>query len=679
MRSSGSSLLVLALGLTSACAVSAQRREVHTRRPDLTLEPQRALPFWASTELIEARCESDLLEGKRLQNAAIVSTGTIGALYAFNDLLILVSNLSNQMDLVAQVHPDENVRRAATSCNQNQRSQLERLVADKIIYDAIQNVDRRQLPLPAIRFLDKEVRAFQLMGVDKDPETRKELTKLERKIDKLRRDFVQTLQEDIRSIRVRPDQLDGLPPEFLASHPTESNGLITITTRYEDYIPIQTYARNEDVRAALAKAFFSRGHPQNSNTLRELLRARHTYATLLGFKNWADYTAQDKMLKSSRDILAFTNSAARAAQPQMRNDLRQLLGAKRRDNPGARSFNIWDLRYYLERRRESLKLKADFQAARQYFSTDAVVDGSLKLFAELFGLKITPEQTAHVWHPSVTRYRVEYDGQPLGYFFLDLYNRDDKYPGAAMFPIALGISEGQIPTAALVCNFPSSQTSDGLMEHHQVVTFFHEFGHLLHYLFARSSRWASLSGLNIEWDFVLAPAQVFEEWAWSPKVLKRFALHSRTGEPIPAELVKRLQAARGLSVGVQAMQQVFYQALSLILHTKDPADLKLATITQNVQEKYSPFPFIDDTHLYANFYQLGEYGSLMYTHQWSLARAKDILTRFQVKSLLNRRVAQRFVKHVLVPGGTIPAAKMLETFLGRKTNEEAYRAWLSPR
>ena len=215
------------------------------------------------------------------------------------------------------------------------------------------------------------------------------------------------------------------------------------------------------------------------------------------------------------------------------------------------------------------------------------------------------------------------------------------------------------------------------MEHSQVVTLFHEFGHLIHHLLARGSDWVTLSGINVEWDFVEAPSQLLEEWAWNPTVLARFARHHKTNEAIPEALVEKMKAASEFGKGLHIMRQIFYQAMSFYLHNRNPAKMELVGFTKQMQRKYSPYPYVEGTHVYASFGHLNGYSSMYYTYQWSLALAKDIFTKFAANGILDPKTAQDYREKILRPGGTKDAKALVSDFLGRESNLDAYKKWIA--
>jgi thimet oligopeptidase len=360
----------------------------------------------------------------------------------------------------------------------------------------------------------------------------------------------------------------------------------------------------------------------------------------------------------------------------MRSDLDEILARKRKDAPKAEVVKVWDRFYYVKKIQQE-QFGVDSQEVRKYFDYEKVRDGILAVNQELFGVRFERVADAAVWHESVLAYNV-FDGDRLvGRFNLDMHPREGKYGHAAMFNVVTGITDRQLPIASLVCNFPQpGAEGPALMEHGDVTTFFHEFGHLMHHLLGSGYRWANLSGISCEWDFVEAPSQILEEWAWNADVLARFARHHETGETIPADLVKKMREADEFGKGVHVMRQMSYAALSFNYHNADPAGIELLPRLKEILAKYSPYPYEEGTHEYANFGHLEGYSSMYYTYMWSLVIAKDLFTRFEKEGLMNPAVAADYRKFVVGAGGAVDASDMVEGFLGRPTSFDAFEAYL---
>jgi thimet oligopeptidase len=296
-----------------------------------------------------------------------------------------------------------------------------------------------------------------------------------------------------------------------------------------------------------------------------------------------------------------------------------------------------------------------------------VREGLLDVTGRLFDLEYRPADVP-VWHPDVTAYDVYADGERRGRIYLDLHPRDAKFKHAAQFDLVAGIAGRQLPEGVLACNFSKS-----LMEHQHVVTLFHEFGHLLHHVLGGRQRWARFSGVATEWDFVEAPSQMLEEWAWDTDILQTFA-RDESGTPIPAELADNMRAAKDFGKGMYVRGQIFYTALAYALHHDLPADH--TAVARELQARYDMVEFMDGTHFQASFGHLAGYTSAYYTYMWSLVIAKDLFSAFDPADLFDAAVARRYRDRILAPGGSKDAADLVEDFLGRPFSFDAFAGWL---
>jgi thimet oligopeptidase len=255
-----------------------------------------------------------------------------------------------------------------------------------------------------------------------------------------------------------------------------------------------------------------------------------------------------------------------------------------------------------------------------------------------------------------------------------MHPREGKYKHAAQFPLKDGVRGIQLPEGVLVCNFPEG--APALMEHDDVVTMFHEFGHLMHHVLGGHQPWITQSGVATEWDFVEAPSQMFEEWAWTHETLARFARHHETGEVIPQELVDKMRRADKFGLGTATVQQIFYAAISLAFHRADPDALDQLTEVKRLQKQYTPFAYVPGTKFHASFGHLVGYSAMYYTYQWSLVIAKDLLTPFERAGLMATDVTRAYRDKVLVPGGSRDAAELVRDFLGREYDFAAFERYL---
>ena len=384
---------------------------------------------------------------------------------------------------------------------------------------------------PAARhYLEHTLLEYRLAGVDRDAATREKIKALQDKITELGLVFERTVHDDVRSIAVDRKQLDGLPPDFLAAHAVDAQGHVKITTDPPDAYPVRQFANDADVRRRLFLAANSVGYPANGATLRQLLATRAELAHLLGYATWADLAMADLMMQSPAKLRQFLQQIDDASrEPGSREDAALLAFARQRD-PQLTRISAADQRYWQEQYRRST-FSFDSQSVRPYFPYDAVERGVIATAARLFHIEIRPVSAVRAWHPSVTAYDV-YDGKvQLGRIYLDMHPREGKDKWFSTQLLNAGIGHRQLPEGALVCNFPGGKPGDpGLMQYSDVVTFLHEFGHLMHHVIGGQNAFAGAGAFFVESDFIEAPSQMLEEFFHDYGVCwKSFAHHYQTG------------------------------------------------------------------------------------------------------------------------------------------------------
>jgi thimet oligopeptidase len=636
-----------------------------------------AMPLYDTAEQYAAACRAALADARTRLKALETSDGATtvdGALQPANDMWRLIANAWNEANLVENVHPDPAFRKAADDCDQEFAKLSAEINLSRPLYERIAAVDVAHEDAPTQYSLSKIVRDFKRAGVDRDEDTRTKIRAVVEELNTLSQNFSRTARDDVRSIAlVSADDLVGLPDDYIAAHPPGLDGKIRITTDYPDYFPFMTYAASDAERKALRIAQRSRGFPQNAETLKAILAKRYELARLLGYRDYASYITEDKMVQSPERAQAFVDQVAKMVKDQVAADKALLLKRLQASDPKATAVEAWQYPYLAEQERKE-RYAVDAKELRTYFLFAGVREGMFQLTENLFGIEIK-DWNAAVWAPGVTAHEIWQDGKVIGRFYLDLFPREGKYKHAAHFPIHPGIEGKQLPLSVLVCNFPGASDPKALMEHGDVVTFLHEFGHLLHAQFAGHGKWANNSGISTEWDFVEAPSQLLEQWAYDYGTLKTFAINA-AGQPIPEDLVKQLNRARKFGEGLDTATQTFYAALSLAYYDRDPASFELDPMMIELENAYSPFAYVPGTHFYASFTHLDGYSAMYYTYQWSLAIAHDLFTRFQKGGLDNRELSLAYRKAILDPGGSKPADQLVSDFLGRPFSLDAYRDWL---
>jgi len=604
------------------------------------------------------------------------SADPLTSLDEFDSASALLADASARASLTRSVHPDEAMRTAATACESEVDKANTELTLDRAIYDRMAALTIDRADAATRYYVEKTLRDFRRAGVDKDEPTRARIKALREELVTLGQQFDDNIAGDVRTIELSTKDLDGLPDDFKRSHAPAANGAVTLTTNNTDYQPFMVYSTSATARAAFWKLYRLRGHPKNGPVLQRMLEARQELAAKLGFATWADYITGDKMIGTPQHVAEFVDRITAAAERRMKSDYASVLSRRQKDVPGASFVDAWDSSFYQE------KIKAeqydfDSQAVRPYFEYSRVKQGVLDITGQMFGITYRPVKDAAVWHEDVEVYDVLEGDSVLGRIYLDMFPRDNKYKHYAQFTLANGKQGRMLPEGVLVCNFPRPGAEPALMPHSDVKTFFHEFGHLLHHVLGGHTRWEGLAGVATEWDFVEAPSQMLEEWVWSPVILQTFAKHYQTGEPIPAGLVRRMKAADEFGKGLAVRQQMFYASISLQLHRRDPKGLDMPKVVAELQEKMTPYKFVEGTFFEESFTHLNGYSAIYYTYMWSLVIAKDMFTVFATEGLLDRATAQRYRKYVLEPGGSEPAADLVKNFLTRPYSFKAFEDWLN--
>jgi thimet oligopeptidase len=622
-------------------------------------------------EFLAQRCDQQLETARRtVEVLGRTHDDAEMTLARWNTVTLSVLNATAAATVIRQAHPDAELRERAELAEQEASALGFSLRQDRGLYEALEAVDADVLDPAASRMLAMSLREFRRAGVDLDAGRRRELRELGERCTTLTQQFERNLNSDVRAVAVRPEQLDGLPDEYVAAHPPGRDGSVVITTEYPDALPFLSLASDAEARLSVATAFESRGWPENDAVLRELFELRARRARLLGFDGWADYDASVKMIGSGTAIRQFIDQLTLAAAPVAEREARELSQRMHQDHPHRAQLTWADVPYYTEVLRRE-RFGVDGREVSRYLSCDKVVAGLLEVTAELFGLEYVAVPGAPAWHPDVITVDVLGDGTLLGRVHLDLHPRPGKFTHDAHFPLVRGVEGLQLPQSVLLCNVPRDA-----LQHDDVVALFHEFGHLLHSVLGGHVPWARDSGVATERDFVEAPSQMLEEWARDPAVLRRFAT-DRDGNPISYDLVTRMRDADSFGRGCFVVQDLAWAEMAYTMHEEIPKDL--TACAHAALARHTPVAPVPGTHLHTSFGHLADerYGSGYYAYLWSLVIAKDLFSAFDPDDLQAPGPARRFRDVVLAAGGSRDATDLVESFLGRPVRTEAFDRWLN--
>jgi thimet oligopeptidase len=579
--------------------------------------------------------------------------------------------------LMQQVHPDAAFRDRATEMVQKASAAQVALALNRGVYDALSALDVSKADDATRYYVKRQLLEFRLAGVDKDDATRAQIKKLNDEVTEQQSMYDRNIADDQKKVELKnASELDGLPQDYIDRHKPGADGKIYVGMNYPDALPALKFSKSDDLRYRLFQAFQTRAYPMNTEVLKKLMKTRYEIATLLGYSSWADYNAADKMIKTGGNIGDFIQKIDTAARPAAEREYAMLLAEKQKTDPGAKDVKEYEVSYLSELVRRS-QFNFDSQSVRPYLPYQEVKKGILDTAATLFHVTFRQEENVPAWDASVETWDVLDGGKMIGRFYLDMHPRPGKFSHAEMVPRLDGIKGKQMPEAILVCNFPKPTADDpGLMEYNDVVVFFHEFGHLVHWILGGNQPWAGISGISMEADFGEAPSQMLEEWMHSPQVLASFAHHYKTGEPIPAELVERMNRASAFGRGIWVTSQDEYTAISYDLYKSNPEGVDPDAVTTAAQKHYTLFTPIPDTHMYASFGHLASYSSAYYTYLWDKVIAEDFFGQFDHQNLLAGPAPMRYRRTVLEPGGSVSANDLVRNFLGRGQNMNAFQKWI---
>lgn len=657
--------LLAATALTSASPAAAD--VLATMGPILAEAPDAAT--------LDAKCDSYVAAVESRQQALERETGAAtidGTLTRYDEVIALLNAGLGEFTLYQEVMADQPRRDAGASCQVRLSALASKLSLSRPAYDRLKAIDPAGSDQATALYLSRTLAAFERSGVALDEAQRTRVQALNEQLAQLGTEFDSNIANGRQVIRVDPELLAGLPDDFIAAHPPGDDGKVEISTDTTDYQPVMTYAENDALRRQLSEVYNRRAYPANDAVLRQIFTLRQELATILGRPNYATLVLEDKMVNSPAKVQELLTEMAAAARPAAMRDYEKNLEVLRELRSGAERIEFWQTGWL------SPKVQQKFyaynpQEARQYFAYDNVRDGILQLTEDLFGIDIRPWNTP-TWDAEVEAYEMVENGKVIGRFYFDSHPRPGKYTHANMIPLRPG-TDGEPPVGVLVMNFPDGDHSTGLMEHSQVTTFLHEFGHMIHGMFGGHTRWFGQSGVATEWDFVEAPSQMLENWVYDYDTLARFAVN-KDGQTIPRELVERMNHARYFNLGLGDMTQLGYANISLQYHQNPvPADLGAATRTW--RDEYAVIPAPDWVQFQDAFNHLNGYSAIYYTYRWSKVIADDLFTRFSAEGLRNPQTALAYRHAVLDPGGTKPAAELAHDFLGRDVSIDAYRAELA--
>lgn len=620
---------------------------------------------------VKTGCDAYLARAAALQAAFEAMTDGPDTLRRYDDILHVLEAAQSDANIIGQTGATAAIRDAARACNGAVGNRLTAINLSRPIYDRLKAVPMPVDPAPR-RILTRTLKAYERAGVVSDAAARTRITALQEKITEAGLAFEANIANGRKAVTANPAELTGLPADFIKAHPPGPDGMVTITTEYPDLRPVLNYAASDDLRHRLSLANGNRA-PDNEAVLTDLLNMRDALARELGRPDFATLILENRMLATPAKVRALLDDAAAATQGASDRDYARMLARLRRIDPSATSVPEWSLNYVQALIRTE-DYAVDPQEVRRYFAYDNVKKGIFRLTEDLFGVQVRP-WAAKVWNPDVEAFEMVDNGTVIGRFYLDSHPRPGKYSHARITPIRYGIAGRALPVAALITNFPKGGHATGMMEHRDVETFLHEYGHLLHVIFSGQQDWQQVNAFTVERDFSEAPSQMLENWVWDYDTLRQFAVDA-DGKVIPKDLVEKMNRARYFADAFAARRDLGLSNVSLSYHG-GPAPADLTAAFRLAWDRYAIPPVMDGIKRQDSVTHLNTYSAAYYTYTWSKVIATDLFTAFQDRGLHDRATAMRYRQLVLAPGGSKPAAELVSDFLGRPVSMDAYRVQMN--
>ncbi len=537
------------------------------------------------------------------------------------------------------------------------------------------------------RLLEFTLRDYRRAGMSLPKAKRDRLAAIEKRLQKIGTEYERNIYEDESIVPLRPEDLKGVPEEALAEVP-RANGLLLLKPDGPLFDRILDTCENADTRQRVWTVFKRRGGIKNVALLEEAIRLRSEMSALLGYANLVEYATEPRMAKNAATVAKFFDELRPVVRRKASLDYGEFLEAKHADTGSAGApLYSWDYSFYKNKLLRE-RYAVDNQKIAEFFPVQQVFDGLFQVASRIYGITFKDVTSSAkslglpVWHADVRLWEVtdQATKKTLGHLYTDLFPRPNKYDHAACWGLrprkVWANGKVQLPLAALVCNF-TKPTADkpALMQHPEVVTFFHEFGHGLHNLLTETS-YARFSGTSVSQDFAEAPSQMFENWVWEPSVLQLFAKHHQSGEPLPAETLQSMQRAQTLGSGLETEHQIYYALVDQRYHTAPGGKVDTTKVGIDMLPEIELYPRPEGTYYQASFGHFMGYEGSYYSYIWSLVYAQDMYERFREKGPLDPGVGMDYRKKVLSRGGSMDEFAMLRDFLGREPRAEAFRRHL---
>ena len=597
---------------------------------------------------------------------------------AYTSYWFVPKNLS----LLAYFHADPAVREAAARLETKGSQTKAAVFARKDIYRALKEYadTNPRLAHEDARLMVKWLERYERAGMALSDKEAAEYARLNtERLNKITQ-FNVNLNNYQDELHVTREELDGLGETYINRLGRTDDGKYIVTLKYPDYNPFMASAKSEKARKALQEKFARRGGKENVTLLEDTLELRRRQAALLGYKQYPDYVLPVRMAKNYKTLEKFLKGLQKEVTPLAQKELKEYLKFKE-ETTGQKADEMpaWELPYW-ENEYKKKYYQVDNDKIKEYFQADRVIAGMFDIFGNLFGVTFEKADLP-TWHPDVLVYQIKdkKSGELISNFYLDMFPREGKYTHAATWSFVdrFQLPDGsyQTPSVVIAANFtPAGNGVPALMEHSEVETLFHEFGHVLQMSMA-TSKYATLTGDNVAWDYIETHSQLLENWAWQPQVIKQISAHYKTGEPLPDEMIDALVKSKKAGAATAFIRQNFLGQFDVAAHAADKR-VDTTKLYAQMMKDITGIPMTPGTYPQASFGHImsltDPYDVGYYVYAWSLVIAQDIFSQFQQQGLFNAELGARLREYVYTPGTVYDENEMVEKFLGRPYNDKAF-------
>jgi len=591
------------------------------------------------------------------------------------------------LQLPAMVALDKDLRDASSEAEKLLDEFSVEMAMRKDVFDSIlafsKTDEAKSLSPEHQRYLEKAVTDGKRNGLHLSEEAREEIKNVKKRISELGISFNKNLNEDTTFLMLEEAELTGVPEDLVKSFEKDpETGKLKVTMKYPHFFPVTRKCNNPNTRLTMEKTYQSRCMKENTEILEEIVTLRQKEAKLLGYENHAAYIQEVRMAKDPATVKSFLGELGVKLKPLWEEEQKVLLQMKEAEAKElgfefSGKLDFWDFRYYMAMVEEK-QYAVDQEKLKEYFPMEVVTAGMMDIYQKILGLKFTKLEDVEVWHEDVEMWKVDdlQSGENIGFFYLDLYPRDGKYGHACMMQLQPGCldkdGKRQKSVVVMLTNF-SKPTKDkpSLLDHKEVETYFHEFGHVMHGICSKTNT-SRFFGTNVERDFVEAPSQMLENWVWQEESLRLMSRHYKDGTPLPKEMLDKLVASKNANAGGFNLRQVFLATFDQRLHTMNTAP-DTAQLVRDIYKEIVGIDTIPGTNFAAIFGHLVGYDAQYYGYLWSEVYSQDMFaSRFAKEGVMNPKTGLDYRNMILGPGGSLDGQELLKNFLGREPSQEAF-------